>query len=82
MIEKALRHYPVNLAKSFIVGDKTTDLNLAGAEMKAILVRTGQGETTLQDLGSSGQWPKHVAKDLSEAIDLIFQLKKIERHST
>ncbi len=78
MIEKALKHYPLDFSRSFVVGDKEADLGLAGEQAKAILVRTGNGESTLQALESSGGRPTHVVKDLSEAIDLILHLKNIE----
>lgn len=78
MIKKALRHYPIDLAKSFVVGDKAADLGLAGKEAKAILVRTGQGEATLQVLERSEKRPEPVAKDLAEAIDFILQLNTVE----
>jgi len=75
MIKKALLHYPIDFSRSFVVGDKAADLGLAGAEAKAILVRTGMGEATLQALENSGERPAHVVKDLSEAVELVLQLK-------
>lgn len=66
MIFQAAREHDVDLARSFFIGDKRSDLDCGrAAGVKTILVRTGYGknlEANLADL---------VARDLTEAADMI-----------
>ncbi|MBI3351899.1 MAG: lipopolysaccharide heptosyltransferase II [Nitrospirae bacterium] len=51
MINKILEKYPVNLKKSYFVGDQLSDLELANRiGAKGILVLTGKGKETLMKL--------------------------------
>jgi D-glycero-D-manno-heptose 1,7-bisphosphate phosphatase len=63
----------LDLASSWMVGDKNADLGLAAAAglKGGVLVRTGYGEGTLEKLQAKGQAPAHVAAGLREAADLI-----------
>jgi len=52
MAEKASKELCINLKKSFVVGDKISDLEFAkNIEAKAILVRTGEGSITESEIG-------------------------------
>ena len=66
MVLQAAREHDVDLARSFFIGDKRSDLDCGrAAGVKTILVRTGYGknlEANLADL---------VARDLTEAADMI-----------
>lgn len=66
MVLQAAREHDVDLARSFFIGDKKSDLDCGrNAGVKTILVRTGYGqnvEASLADL---------VARDLSKAADMI-----------
>jgi D-glycero-D-manno-heptose 1,7-bisphosphate phosphatase len=66
MFEDAIEEWAVDPARSFVVGDKNTDL-IPGTElgMTTILVRTGHGDE--EDEGV----PDHVVDDVSAAVSLI-----------
>ena len=75
MILRAGRALGVDFSKSFVVGDKISDIALAPATgMKAILVRTGFGE---RDLGKIADGhaapPDFVAGGIGEAVDWILR---------
>ena len=69
MLERAAREHSLDLARSFVVGDRYGDMELAQrAGAKSILVRTGYGEGELA--WHSAKWPSQpdfVAEDLSES---------------
>ena len=53
MVRQAAQRFELDLAKSFVVGDKVSDMGLAkGAGARGALVRTGYGEFELQQHGS------------------------------
>ena len=75
MLERAAREHSLDLARSFVVGDRYGDIELAqSARAKGILVRTGYGEGELA--WHSAEWlsqPDFVAEDLSKAADWILR---------
>jgi D-glycero-D-manno-heptose 1,7-bisphosphate phosphatase len=75
MVTQALKeHGEYDPARSYVVGDKSTDVELAekcGA--KGVLVTTGFGQDVLE---GKYQWPvkpDYIAKDLTEAVDWILK---------
>jgi D-glycero-D-manno-heptose 1,7-bisphosphate phosphatase len=68
MLERARDELGIDLAKSYLVGDATTDI-LAGlhAGCTTILVETGQAGTD----GKETAEPDYTVQDLSEAVELI-----------
>jgi D-glycero-D-manno-heptose 1,7-bisphosphate phosphatase len=74
MIESALKQFSdINLAESYVLGDKATDVEFAhNAGCKGILLRTGYGEQVLQgtyqELKVNPYW---VCRDITEAVDRI-----------
>lgn len=68
MLERARDKLGIDVRKSFLVGDATTDI-LAGirAGCTTILVQTGQAGTDGKEVAE----PNHVAADLGAAVDLI-----------
>lgn len=78
MLESAAREHGLDLRRSFIVGDRYSDIELAhrvGA--RAILVRTGYGEREMQQ--HSTKWPAppdFVAEDLGAAAEWILRQPK------
>lgn len=73
MILRAGRALGVDFSRSFVVGDKISDVELGPATgMKAILVRTGYGE---RELGKVNRGevapPDFTANGIAEAVDLI-----------
>lgn len=68
MIFQAARDHDVDLAHSFFIGDKESDIECGrNAGVKAILVRTGYGQ------GTNDQLTDLVAEDLNEAVKLILK---------
>jgi D-glycero-D-manno-heptose 1,7-bisphosphate phosphatase len=78
MLERAARAHGLDLRRSFVVGDRYGDIELAhrvGA--RAILVRTGYGEGEIQ--WHSAKWPAppdFIAEDLADAADWILRQPK------
>ena len=78
MLEHAAREHGLDLRRSFVVGDRYGDIELAhrvGA--RAILVRTGYGEGEIQ--WHSANWPAppdFIADDLAAAAEWIVRQPK------
>jgi D-glycero-D-manno-heptose 1,7-bisphosphate phosphatase len=78
MLERAAREHGLDLRRSFVVGDRYGDIELAhrvGA--RAILVRTGYGDIELRS--HSANWPTppdFIAADLAAAADWIVRQPK------
>jgi len=74
MFKKAKNDLNINLEKSWVVGDSTSDILAAKkAGMMSVLVLTGHA-------GKDGNYntsPDYIAKDLNEAVDLILSKIKI-----
>jgi D-glycero-D-manno-heptose 1,7-bisphosphate phosphatase len=73
MIQQACAQLPVDRSRSYVVGDRCSDLQLARrADMKGILVRTGYGEGDLAYvLPGLSITPDFVAADLAQAVEWI-----------
>ena len=75
MLERAAREHRLDLQRSFVVGDRYVDIELAHAVgARGVLVRTGYGEGEV--VWHSATWPKkphHVAENLSAAADWILR---------
>lgn len=72
MVEAACQAHPIDLERSYVVGDKATDVELGqNAGCKSILLTSGYGERVLK---GEYQWqvePDHVAPTLLAAVDWI-----------
>ena len=73
MIRQAAREHDVDLARSFVVGDRYGDVELAQANGgRGVLVRTGYGAEDLRVNGAGwARQPDFVADDLTDAVDWI-----------
>jgi D-glycero-D-manno-heptose 1,7-bisphosphate phosphatase len=72
MIRQAAVDFPVDLARSYVVGDKIADVGLAQAVgATAVLVRTGYGETEVRRHGGAVPGAACVAPTLAEAASWI-----------
>jgi len=77
MAERASRELGIDLAKSYFVGDKTTDVELGiNAGGKSVLVLTGFGRDERRLLDARGIRPDMVSDGLPEAADWIVQDSK------
>ena len=60
----------IDLEASYVVGDKLSDLELAGSiSAKGVLVLTGYGVETTKNLKTGSVMPHFTAKGLKEAVD-------------
>ena len=72
MVETACRELSIDLSRSYMIGDKITDLQLArNAGAKGILVLTGYGKDQITGLDPS--LPDFVARDLFEAVQWVIE---------
>jgi len=75
MLENAAREQSIDLRRSFVVGDRHGDIQLArNVGARGILVRTGYGEGELA--WHAAKWPSppdFVADDLTRAVDWILR---------
>ncbi len=78
MLERAAREHALDLRRSFVVGDRYGDVELARRiGSRGILVRTGYGEGEIQ--WHAAKWsaqPDFVAGDLAAAVDWILKQGK------
>ncbi len=80
MIEKAARDLDIDVAASYVVGDKYTDVEFArNAGCTAIMVKTGYGKGELELFGDAWEHkPDFVAEDLYDAVEWILRREKGE----
>ena len=72
MIQRAVAEFPLDLARSYVVGDKIADVGLAGAVgAKGVLVRTGYGESEVRRFEGVVPGAAFVAPTLAEAATWI-----------
>ena len=73
MLERAAREHHLDLSRSFVVGDRYLDMELAfRAGCKAILVRTGYGLG--EETWHAKEWPRQphaIVENLQQAVDWI-----------
>jgi D-glycero-D-manno-heptose 1,7-bisphosphate phosphatase len=78
MLDRAAREHAIDLYRSFVVGDRHGDIELARrAGAHSILVRTGYGEG--EYLWNAPKWPRQpdfVAADLADAVHWILRPTK------
>jgi len=78
MLERAAREHGLDVQRSFVVGDRYGDVELArNARARSILVRSGYGEGELA--WHAEKWPVQpdfVAEDLAQAADWILRQQK------
>ncbi len=78
MLDRAAREHALDLQRSFVVGDRYGDMELArNVRARGVLVRTGYGEGELA--WHAAKWPlqpDYVAEDLAQAADWILRQHK------
>ena len=78
MLERAAREHGLDLRRSFVVGDRSVDIELArNVGARSILVRTGYGEGELA--WHASKWavqPDFIAQTLTEAAGWILRQPK------
>lgn len=78
LAEAAIREHGVDPVRSYVVGDKATDIGMArNISAKGVLVMTGDGPEEVKKL--KGQ-PDFIARDLLNAVEwIIDDIKKTQR---
>jgi D-glycero-D-manno-heptose 1,7-bisphosphate phosphatase len=80
MVRQAQAKFDIDLARSFVVGDKMTDVGLAAsAGARGVLVRTGHGEDEIRRTGGTAPGAAFVATDLMEATAWMLAQAAAER---
>ena len=75
MMQRAVREHGVDLRRSFVVGDRYGDVELAQSNGgRGVLVRTGYGEEDLRLNGAGwAKQPDFVAGDLADAVEWVLR---------
>lgn len=77
LVDRAAGELGVDPARSYVVGDKPSDMNLAAnCGARAVLVLTGEGAESLEALAEA---PDYVAADLARAVEWILDDLGIEK---
>jgi D-glycero-D-manno-heptose 1,7-bisphosphate phosphatase len=75
MLQQAARELDIDLSRSWVIGDKASDINLASATgARSALVLTGYGSTTLAQPERWPCKPDLIANDLLEAAQQILNV--------
>ncbi|UCD94019.1 MAG: HAD-IIIA family hydrolase [Candidatus Zixiibacteriota bacterium] len=77
MVEKACQRHNINPFRSFFVGDRLSDINLAHVTGgRAILVRTGYGHSAEENIISDNKTgPERIVDNLLEAVEYIIDMQ-------
>ena len=74
MLKRAAEEWNIDLTRSFVIGDKSSDIDLAeNAGAHGVLVLTGYGRETLNNRGRWPCSPEIVAENLLEAVKSILE---------
>lgn len=75
LIEQAQRAFDIDMPRSFVVGDRCNDVELAHrAGIRGILVKTGYGMGEIEHvLPKKRERPDHIAQDLLHAVRWILE---------
>jgi D-glycero-D-manno-heptose 1,7-bisphosphate phosphatase len=75
LLHKAAREHEIELASSYLIGDKVSDLELAqSAGVRSVLVLTGYGYQSLASLENLTIKPSIIAGNLLEAVKAILSM--------
>ena len=77
LLHKAADEHAIDLASSFVIGDKLSDMELAcNAGATAVLVLTGYGRGTLSRLTAGSFRPSIIAEHVGQAVSEILALRR------
>ena len=77
MLHAAAKDLPIDLARSWVVGDSARDLEAGAAlGLPGILVSTGKGRDQAELLTADGRPPEHYVPDLAAAVALILKSRE------
>lgn len=82
MLRQAVREFPVNLKRSFVVGDKIADVKAGiAAGARTVLVLTGYGPSSLEQCRREGIKPDAVKPTVAEAVEFIVEQSEGVTHN-
>jgi D-glycero-D-manno-heptose 1,7-bisphosphate phosphatase len=82
-VRQAAAAFDVDLPRSFVIGDKRSDVDLArGVGAKGVLVRTGYGDDVVQAHAGVVPGAAHVAADLMAATAWLLDVSDPERRAS
>jgi len=74
MLHRAARDLGLDLARSYVIGDRIVDVQAArNAGARGILVLTGYGMTAMEECRAQGVVPDHIAPSVREAVAFVLQ---------
>ena len=80
LLLKAAEDLKLDLTSCYLIGDNMTDIEMGNkVGSRTIMVKTGKGQS---HLANRAQWrtkPDHIARGLSQAVDLILKLDSVEK---
>ncbi len=81
LIDEACAEFDIDLPKSYVIGDRYTDIELAHrAGLKGIMVMTGYGMGDIEYvLPQLARGPDHIARDLLDAVHWLLKNEKSAR---
>jgi D-glycero-D-manno-heptose 1,7-bisphosphate phosphatase len=83
LVRQAAAAFDIDLARSFVVGDKLSDVDLArGVGARGVLVRTGYGDDVVQAHAGVVPGAAHVAADLMAATAWLLDASDSERRAS
>ena len=78
MLDRAASEHDIDLSRSFVIGDKASDINLAlNAGARAVLVLTGYGRETQAHPDLFPCEPAFVAETLLDAVRLLLDTREL-----
>ena len=78
MLDRAASEHDIDLSRSFVIGDKASDINLAlNAGARAVLVLTGYGRETQAHPHLFPCEPAFVAETLLDAVRLLLDTREL-----
>ena len=74
LIEQARKGFDIDMPKSFVVGDRYLDIELANRlNIKGVLVKTGYGRGEIEHILPGKQPPAYIAENLLHAAKWIVE---------
>lgn len=79
MVDRARARFDIDMTRSFVVGDRSSDVELAyQCRLKGVLVKTGYGRGEVRYvLPGKEHQPAHVARDLEAAVQWMLKSQGI-----
>lgn len=82
MLQQAVSEFSIGLQRSYVVGDKTSDIRAGiAAGARTVLVLTGYGPAALEECRANGIRPDAVCPSVVEAVEYILEHQKRESHN-